>query len=348
MSFQIMLDLLRAAVLGTQPDIPKDTDWDDVLLLSALHGVKAVIYPVVEALPNELKPSPDTMYLWTQATQIVRNASRRRHEALLRFYTDICRPLGWEITVLKGESLAVHYPDHLSRECGDNDILTSPCTYEEFKTELSRRSFALTDGGDFHESFTYEGVPFEGHNPLPQLGLRQRHVVFSMRTISSHPERRIPSAEEGIFYPDHIDEIVFQLSHLARHVRNDQSGIFRGLLDLYLLSRHTDLSDERLYRQLEEANLLEFASLIYSAVTEILAPLPGLKLQLDDKAGREFIERAIISFGQNSHTSLKRYAYIPMTRKEKVHAILMSEIREPIANVVKTLIFWNKWRHLVK
>lgn len=167
----IFLELLKSAVWDQSADVSVFggidlNGWTKVLRLSTLHRTNALIADGIQKLPELCRP-PRELYLKTvfQAEEIER-ANHRINQALQEITAEY-QQLNCPFILLKGQGLALNYPNPLHRTPGDLDLfLYREGDYEKLKEWVNARGYPQEAEGAVHHGFTRDCIHIENHRMI--------------------------------------------------------------------------------------------------------------------------------------------------------------------------------------
>ena len=121
----LFLHLLRSAMWERAADTSlfplSSSEWQWIFVTSARHTLTAVVYDVVSALPEVLRPGTELMSFWKNIADGQEQESLR-HLRTVNYLHGRLQASGITPTVVKGLSLAVCYPQPRHRFTGDIDL----------------------------------------------------------------------------------------------------------------------------------------------------------------------------------------------------------------------------------
>lgn len=124
---QLFFSLLRCAAQGRDADVgqgappPGARVWARVYRLAREQALAGVLFDVVQRLPREWMPPKALLMEWYALAAQVRQRNRRMNVQVVKEQAALCES-GFRATLLKGQGVALLYPQPLSRMCGDIDL----------------------------------------------------------------------------------------------------------------------------------------------------------------------------------------------------------------------------------
>lgn len=255
----MLTSLLRFSLFGGPVPLAAPLDaaaWQRLFDDARREAVTALLYDAVLQLPPALQPPREVLFHLAAVARTVEEDNRRRSAALHHFAALLSSRLSLPAVVVKGSSLARHYPVPLHRECGDNDLLTGAAT-ERVARLLAEMEIAVERHNPRHIEFAFESTDFECHDYLlyrPADEPQWRSVPFSdAEQEAGSGLCRLPLEQEAYFLAKHMEyhAVFFHIS-----VR------LRDLVDWSLLLCSPELDYAALCRQKAGSDVDRFADLL--------------------------------------------------------------------------------------
>ena len=234
---ELFFELLRIA-LGTQETLTgllSDDEWLEVSQMAVKQSVLGILYTAVEKLPEAQRPPADLFIDMYQCVQEIEDRNRHMNK-MTALVSSRFRKDGFPNCILKGQGIALLYPNPLRRQSGDIDIWLKGERKEIVryvqKIDSSRKpnyhhiGFNLKDGTMVEAHFT----PSLAFNPLTNLKIQRwakRNQDEQMKTIAV-----LPDCDREITIPTLHFNAVFILHHLFKHLLYEGVAM-RHVLDYY-------------------------------------------------------------------------------------------------------------------
>ena len=195
---------------------------------------------------------------------------------------------GFECCILKGQGNATMYLDPYARTPGDIDIWVRPkeetrsgraidrinkvVSYSKKRNPQGIANFIHVDYGD------YGGVEVELHYwptymNSPIYNKRLRQWISSQEEYVLKNKKELPGEEGVITVPTDEFNIIYQLSHMYKHVFAEGIGL-RQMIDYYYLLRNAKdnvrSKTEDVRETLKYLNLYKFAGAVMYVMKEVL------------------------------------------------------------------------------
>ena len=243
---ELFFELLRIA-LGTQESLTTsltDDEWLDVSQMAVKQSVLGILYSAVEKLPEEKRPPTDLFIDMYQCVQEIEDRNRHMNK-MTALVSSRFRRDGFPNCILKGQGIALLYPNPLRRQSGDIDIWLKGERKEIIqyvkKIDPSKKpnyhhiGFNLKDGTMVEAHFT----PSLAFNPLTNWEIQKwakQHQDGQLETSVT-----LPDCDREIAIPTLRFNAVFILHHLFKHLLYEGVAM-RQILDYYyvLKSFHSE------------------------------------------------------------------------------------------------------------
>lgn len=278
----LLLSLLRAAIYGEKLDASAfaEADWKQIVRLADIQTVQSLLLDGMEQLPPAAiglsLNDKLTLFGKTQRMEQI----NRLHRSVVVKIDKALKAEGIKAVFMKGQTVALRYPNALHRTPGDIDFVVAP---EDFaRTMVVMEEIGKVDHGLVHEHHGMawvNGVAVEPHYKVhnyqrPSIDRAMREMfamVFPVRLARAD----IDGYDVPIFPPTF--ESVFLISHMVNHVYEEGLGL-RQVID-YAMFLHAcaDRIDwmqhhEWLYRMRMERAWRIFTCI---CVTYLSMPLPS-------------------------------------------------------------------------
>lgn len=329
---EIMLELVRAAVLDRKPSVSigAEIDWDQLMSVSAKHDVLAWVWDGVCKLPETMQPNRLQKINWGLSAQEVWD-NYWYHKKVLSSIIEICNRNDIRLLLLKGVGLSKMYPKPESRLSNDIDIFLYD-DYEKGNMLLADNTFYF---GGKHAVFNYSGVTIENHQNFFIHGSKIQKRVDDF-LLGSAGESEL--CEDGYYELPKVPGLVYLLLHSMVHMNNPRERLtLRNIVDFscYLHYHKHDLNPCQCGKIMKQLGLekgfdlfLQLSSWfikedfshyrselsvnsqdVGNAVNLILADTPFSK----DRSGGSVLKQLYDLFCYDYSTKWK-YAYVPNRR----------------------------------
>lgn len=239
----MLVPLLRYSLFdGPRPSLGSDASvWEAAVAEARREAVSALFYDAVRRYCDEGGESPlppALLFRLASMAETVGNDNLRRLRSLKDFAAKVYGALGVDTTVVKGFSVARHYPERMHRESGDNDVWFPPEVSLRVDELMRDEGVAVDTKDPRHSSFDYGGICFENH----------RYLLYPRRVgdVGCDPRwQTVPLGSHVVaLTPSH--EALFVASHIEHHaVFFDEPVRLRHLVDWALMVRQLDYGEFR-------------------------------------------------------------------------------------------------------
>lgn len=299
----LFVDLIKVSLGKKQflPTKPTIEEWQLLYEECKRQTLVGITYEGVQRLPLEQRPPKNILFLWyVNKEAIVRQnlkLNKRTIETALFFSRK-----GYKNCILKGQGIALYYPNPLLRTSGDIDIWV-----DEERTkilEYVRQKEVLQGVTYSHVHFSlFSDVLVEVHfTPSWVSSPRENRILQSIFQNVWQEDlliaQKLPGADGVIQVPNYVINCFYLIVHIFRHVWGEGIGL-RQLMDLHflLLSKHTQEDNEHIIKLLDSCGLTKFtASLMYVLKSVFFLEDSCLLVPLEIKGGK-FLLREIFQSG---------------------------------------------------
>lgn len=312
-AFDIVTSLTASELFGCKISLPFLPDWNKVLECAHEQGVVAICYEAVKRLPTELQPDFGIMLRWDVSAEEIKSSfeSRRKVKEHLR---DLFSSIGERMLLLKGETLADHYPHPEMRECGDIDIML-PEGYEKGNRLVESKGIEVDCSNSKHTAFFYEGEDVELHDPVPHPSYNRNDYLTECLVAES--------LGDAVLRPDGCWELsplvmaVHAVNHIALHLYMGEKVPLKMLADIALLLKAHPEVVRQWEPALDRTGLAKFSQTVLRAMDTLFATA------FSDGGGSErFIRLFVHQEGTRLSQILGKYRYIPRKPQEAVREIV--------------------------
>jgi len=273
----IYFALLRIALnVSAELCLPRaltEREWLWVHDFSVKQCLVGLAFCAIEKLPNAQRPPRELLLRWSLEAHQVQLVNGKMNSTAARL-TTMFTERGLHPVILKGQANARLYPNPLSRQAGDIDILIEGGRGGVVKT-LKDMGFDVEKDdnvSDHHvhlDAKLFDGITIEVHfeptscnSPIKTRRMR-RFLAQELEGLGECGEGGVDRGEvaapEGFFAPGIAFALVMQLSHLRQHFFSTGIGL-RQLADYHQLLVHSTPQDRaRVAEQLRKFGLYNMA-----------------------------------------------------------------------------------------
>ena len=219
-SQKVLLMAVKAALFGTKPSYPVDTNWDEVVKEAKAQTVLGIISPVIPVHDESVEQGKAT-YMRILYEQ----------DKLIKLFDEHNIPC----VILKGSAAAIYYPKPYLRAMGDVDILVPRYIFNKAAKLMEENGYIYTfgkeEGGKLvknsrHFEYVKNGINFELHHHFSSSGFDLDDILENAvsrreyRELSGYTFPVLPDAENGLVL----------LGHINQHLKNNALGL-RQIID---------------------------------------------------------------------------------------------------------------------
>ena len=320
--------LLRAGLWNEVParePFAAGIDWASLYRLAYAQTVVPLVTDGINRLPREQLPAePETLDPFLGDMM----ATAQRNRQLDAFISKLFGALaGIPVVLVKGQSLAVDYPDPERRQPGDIDLLLPPSAYEAAKAVLLPKATEVEEeaAGILHQGMFFRSVEVEIHGSISMLMSRKLDRKLASLLEEQFDGRTFPTVSLGgaeIPVPEANFNALYIFVHFLQHYWAGGVGL-RQLIDwMTFVSVHKrDIHPVILETRLQDLGLLGVWKVFTGFAQEYLG-CPAEKLPL--AAAPDSVKNARIwqyirrcgNFGKNVDRTRKEEPYLV----RKVHS----------------------------
>lgn len=300
----LFLELLQVA-LGNRSGlsrIPTSQEWDYLYEVSMKQTVAGIVYAGIERLTTAERPRKELLLKWFATMEQIKRQNRRiNHDAVA--LTALLEKDGWDNVILKGQGVAMLYPEPLLRMSGDIDVFVKGKRAEIISYLKKRCGGPLTINVQeavcpfFEQSvveihFTPALLCYPVANRQLQQFIRQQTEMFT-QTVE------LPEHAGNVHVPPKVFNAVFLLAHIYRHLFGEGVGL-RQVVDYYYFLKSQNLTDderEEAVRVLGKLRMTRFARGMMYIMHDSLGLTENRLLLEADKREGEFLLQEIMRGG---------------------------------------------------
>ena len=278
--------LLRSGLWNEVPERAPFTagpDWEALYGLASAQTVVPLVTDGINRLPRELLPA-DPERLDPFIGSLMTTAERNRR--LDAFIPKLFRALaGIPVVLVKGQSLAVDYPDPERRQPGDIDLLVPPASYEAVKAVLLPKATKVEEeaASILHQGMFFHSVEVEVHGSISTLlsrKLDRKLAALLEEQFDGRPLPEVSLGEARIPIPEADFNAVYIFVHFLHHYWSGGVGLRQVVDWMTFVSVHKrDIHPVILEIRLKELGLLNLWKVFTGFAQEYLG-CPAEKLPL--------------------------------------------------------------------
>lgn len=297
-------------------------EWEIMFHLSVKHALAGVCFRGVQKLPKDIQLPYQVHFDWLDySTQVVQTNKKLFLKCVK--LSDNLRRAGWNNCVLKGQGNALMYPDPYMRNPGDIDIWLDgtksgivsfvKMSNPQAKVDYHHVEFQSRD----HVDIEVHTTPSYLSEPLADCRLQRYFRKERKRQCGNMVQA--PDGMGTFPAPTKDFNLVFQLTHLYRHVFHEGIGL-RQMLDYYFLLKQGINQEERekSLGLIKSIHAMRFAQAVMSLLQSVFnMPDDMLLVKPNRKEGDYLLEEILIGgvfgisdnrFGKTSQSAVMHNA----------------------------------------
>lgn len=238
-----------------------DKDWTSIYAEAQRQSLVGVLLIGVERVIASGENKPKFLMQWIAQTLTLENRNRQL-DARCKDITDIFNGIGLRSCVLKGQGVAMLYPNPLRRQSGDIDFWVEGNRDDIYKLLKARWNVAGTfihhADVDIYEDVLTEihFVPCYAYSPFFYYRYKNYFKKWADRQFANYDE------EVEFAHPTPHFNAVYSLMHIFHHVLYEGIG-FRHFLDYYYILRNLDSGlKAKVFEDMKYLGLAKFAEAV--------------------------------------------------------------------------------------
>ena len=321
--------LLRSGLWNEVPErdpFAVGTDWEALHHLASRQTVVPLVTDGINRLPQELLPAkPERLDPFLGDMM----ATANRNRVLDAFIPKLFNALqGIPVVLVKGQSLAVDYPDPERRQPGDIDLLLLPSSYEAAKEILLPKATTVLDEKReiWHQGMRFKSVEVEVHGSISTLMSRKLDGKLAALLEEQFDGRPFPTVSIGgadVPVPDADFNAIYIFVHFLHHYWSGGVGL-RQLVDwmIFVSVHKRDIHPVVLEVRLQDLGLLRLWKVFTGFAQEYLGcPVEKLPLAAAPDPGKNariwrYLRRSG-NFGKNVDRTRGKESYLV----RKIHSL---------------------------
>ena len=244
------LQLVQNAIEKKTVVLNKETDWQEILCMARKAQVVSLVAQGIA--PNQEMPDAVRMEFCRIAGQYM--VTSHNQKVALREVESCFQANGVEYMLLKGSSVKELYPREDMRSMGDLDMLIKMEQYPRVRQLMLEKGFIEGKETD-HELIWYK-------NNRVLIELHKRLIPSYNEDYAYYFENgwrlAVPTENRYQFRMRPEDEMVYLITHFAKHYRDGGIGI-RHMVDFWVFKRaYPQLNEKYILEELEKLQLQVF------------------------------------------------------------------------------------------
>ncbi len=241
-----LLTLVRGALWGTTPVLQGPADWDAILKLASQQTVLGIAASAIQKLPADRQPGKERIAKLQAALFRIISAHPFLNNRLSETVSLLNRNNIHNV-LLKGEGLALNYPDPSLRQCGDIDLYIGPDKCRQ-AYQVITETFSLEQHfseNAKHYELNCKGAILELHkiaDLVPGFFANRRYQRWTVENLTGTNLRKEEFAGTTVNLPPYNFDAIYILNHIWHHFVAGGIGL-RQICDwaLYLHKFHNKI-----------------------------------------------------------------------------------------------------------
>ena len=287
------------------PDMDGEEEWQLMMQLAKEQTVQGVMERGIRMMTEEQRP-PRKIYMGAfMLSEKIAKANRKVDAACVKVAA-MLNEAGMPCCILKGQGVALTYPDPTARVPGDIDVwvMAPPKQVIAFARKARPDAFACYHHVEYAKC---DGIEVELHyrpaflnNPIYNRRLQR----WFFREAAAQEEHRmeLPHGAGAVSVPTNAFNRIFQMVHIMDHVIHDGIGM-RQMMDYYFLLRQGFTEEEQQHdvQLLRQFGLYHITGAVMFVMRQLFAMPKRLLLVPPDERRGTFLMNEILYGGNFGH-----------------------------------------------
>lgn len=292
------------------PYTPTEQEWQFLFSMANKHTIAGPLFAALEKLPAEQRPPRKVFVDWLATTEKIKHDSREAfHNAV--WTSKKFLQAGFRNVILKGQGNALHYPDPLLRLPGDVDVWLEGSRekiisyvrkfFPHIRIQWVEMEFPIKKGCsiEVHTIPSFMSNPFDNRR-LKKYFLDHAEEMFSNpAVVTEEGEMRVPTTQVNM---------LFQLTHIYRHLFNEGIGL-RQVMDYYYLLQQNDATQyiPETALMLKKLHMERFCSALMYVLQEALGLQRAQMILPPNEKEGQFLLSEILQAGNFGHADERNH-----------------------------------------
>lgn len=291
--------LLNAAIRGENaPEMSlTEEEWENVFKLAKKHTVIGLVFCAAMTLPPEMQPPRRVKVRMALLSEKIQARNSEMNAALPQLYADL-KDMGLRSCLLKGQGIALLYPNPDMRQCGDIDMWVEG----DWRTILKSLASRWKVGEVWYH---HADVRVFGKSPQVEMHFYPSWMnspIYNRRfhryLAEKGPEQFGNFNEKlGCCVPTVEFNLVFSMLHIYRHLLSEGVGL-RQLTDYFMILCHSNQQQRRhAMEQLRHLGLGDFVPSVMYVLHKCFALDDEFLLCPMESRGGSFLLEEVLAAG---------------------------------------------------
>ena len=351
----LFFELLQVA-LGTREKLskrPSEYEWKAMFVLAQKQAVAGIAFSALDKLSAQGQKPPKTiLYEWISIAEQIKQRNilmNTRSVELIQLFDKN----GFKSCILKGQGNALMYTEPLLRTSGDIDIWVSGAREEII--DFCRSRVESCNVSSLHIQFPiWPDVDTEVHfmpsySRVPRYTRPNRLFFLCFNREEIDGKDQIPEGSK-LYVPSNYMNLVFQMSHMARHFFNSGLGL-RQMIDYFYLLKYTfgQVEVKQVLATLQHLGLYKFSGAVMWVLKEVFCLEDNYLLgAIDEKRGKMLLDEALKTgnFGKYDQRLSAKLMNHSTTLSILSKNLKMVRLFPEEAFVIPLMNLWTNLKHL--
>ena len=227
--------LLRAGIWNTVPErelFADKVDWYEIYTLAADQAVVGNVTDGINHLPEDLMPQAEELDPFLGD---IMGTEQRNHQlnSFIPFLFKALKDI--PVVLIKGQSIALDYPEPSRRQPGDIDLLLMPSEYDKAKEILIPKASTVEEEKRpiYHQGLYFRSIEVEVHGSIQTLmspSLDRKLAALQEEMFRTGDFASVEIGGAAIPVPNAGFNAIYILVHFLHHYWSSGVGL-RQLLD---------------------------------------------------------------------------------------------------------------------
>lgn len=307
----LYLDFLQYSIDSApfEAEYFSSVDWQGLYDFAKKHSLQGVLFTGVERISKEIDIPRDIIFSWLGDSVSIKQRNRILNQEALILSKQLEND-GFYCCILKGQGVAMLYPDPYVRTGGDIDVWMIPKDGKNARKSIV--NYLERDGQKTGLCYLHATLP-------PKNNVAVEYHFYPSFSYSPCVNKKLQNyfnkhaRFNRIALPDDVGEIsvpslefnlIFMLHHVYRHLFAEGIGL-RQIIDYYYLLMQERTNPADIENNLKELGLLKFARAFMWVMKEVCALPEERMLVSPDAVEGQFVLEEILQSGNFGHTDVR-------------------------------------------
>lgn len=256
-----IIEILKSFIHKTAPQVPQDTNWDDVVYLAAINSVLGIVSYMIHRY--QLEEEEEILEACKTCYEREYRLNRWKIKKLNELVSGL-QDADIDHVLFKGAVVRDYYPIPEFRSFSDVDILIRKEDREKSRNLMKGLGFEESDAWEPVFTYKKDWEYYEIHTELLETDIPGKP---GCRESFRNPWDHVTSMEGQSRQFTEEFHFRYLLTHLAKHLSGSGAGI-RLYLDLavFVMRFGKTMNWEQVKEDLREMDLLDFSCTVMTAV----------------------------------------------------------------------------------